>query len=193
MAKRSRPRASGLSRALGMIPGRRSGGKPRASSKALAAVSLSDLRRASPAENVRMGFTPKARRYVKASAKVTKATASISARKAETKRTQARYGFKSPEAATKARKAGALSYESQAQAGRVRKAAGTRAAVKELGRKAANGDKVKIRLRNSRKNRFTTISFNNATAEKYKKTRRAENGRQGHSEPFRMARFSEDG
>ena len=72
-----------------------------------------------------MGFSPKARRYVKAGAKITKATASISARKAETKRTQTRYGYKSPEAATKARKAGALHYESAVQGRRVEKARDT--------------------------------------------------------------------
>src|SRR5579863_10458729 len=134
MAKRSRPPA-GLSHALGMK------GKPRASSKALAAVSLSNLRRASPAENVKMGFSPKARRYVKAGAKITKATASISARKAETKRTKARYGFASPEAATKARKAGALGYESRTQGERVAKAAGTRLA-KRIGRATRDGDRI---------------------------------------------------
>ena len=57
-----------------------------------------------------MGFTPKARRYVKAGAKVTKATASVSARQAETKRVRAVYGMASPEIATKARERGALSY-----------------------------------------------------------------------------------
>jgi hypothetical protein len=96
------------------------------SSKALASVSHTALRRASPSENIRMGFTPKARRYVKADAKVTKATASISARQAETKRTRERYGFHSPEAATKARSRGELSYESQTQARRVAKARKTR-------------------------------------------------------------------
>ena len=69
-----------------------------------------------------MGFSPKARRYVKAGAKVTKATASISARAAETKRTRERYGYATPEAAKIARREGALSYESQTQARRVEKA-----------------------------------------------------------------------
>ena len=96
--------------------------KPRQSSKALAGVSLSSLRRASPAENVTMGYSPKARRYVKAGAKVTKATASLSARQHETKRTKTRYGYSSPEAATKARQSGALHYESRAQGERVAKA-----------------------------------------------------------------------
>jgi hypothetical protein len=43
--------------------------KTRTRSKALANVSHSALRRASPAENVRLGFSPKARRYVKAARK----------------------------------------------------------------------------------------------------------------------------
>ena len=120
MAKRSKAsrRSPGLNRALGLSSKPKT--KPR--SKALASVSHSALRRASPNENVRMGFSPTARRYVKAGVKVTKATASISARAAETKRTRERYGFHTPEAATKARGRGELSYESQTQARRVEKA-----------------------------------------------------------------------
>jgi hypothetical protein len=118
MAKRSRP--AGLERALGMTH------KPRQSSKRLAALPLSDFRRATPAENVKMGFGPKARRYVKAGAKVTKSTASVSARQAEKRRTSERYGLETPEAATRARREGALGYESQTQSGRVAKAADTR-------------------------------------------------------------------
>jgi hypothetical protein len=70
-----------------------------------------------------MGFGPKARRYVKASAKVTKSTASVSARQAETKRVSERYGFATLERATLARREGGLHYESQDQAERVAKAA----------------------------------------------------------------------
>jgi len=96
------------------------------SSRSLSSASHRELRRTSPTENVRMGFSPKARRYMKAGAKVTKATASISARAAETKRTRERYGFHTLEAATKARSRGELSYESQVQARRVAKARKTR-------------------------------------------------------------------
>jgi hypothetical protein len=96
------------------------------SSKSLGSASHSTLRRASPSENIRMGFTPTARRYVKVGVKVTKATASVSHREAQTKRTQERHGFHTPEAATKARREGALSYESQTQARRVDKADRTR-------------------------------------------------------------------
>jgi hypothetical protein len=110
----------GLSRALGLT----NGGRP--SSRRLASLSHEALRRATPAENVHMGFPPKARRYVKAGAKVTKSTASISARQAETKRVSKRYGFETLEAATQARWEGALGYESQDQAERVAKAADTR-------------------------------------------------------------------
>jgi len=82
----------------------------------------SDFRRATPAENILMGRSAKARRYVLKGAKVTKRTPSISARQAETKRTRERYGFKTPEAATRARREGGLGYESRAQADRVAKA-----------------------------------------------------------------------
>jgi hypothetical protein len=84
------------------------------SSKRLASVSHDALRRASPAENVKMGFGPKARRYVKAGVvKVRKSTASVSARQAETKRVRAVYGLHSPEVATKAREHGGLTYQSE--------------------------------------------------------------------------------
>jgi hypothetical protein len=120
MSKRPH-RLAGSSKALGRT------NKPRPSSKRLASVSHETLRRAAPAENVRMGFSPKARRYVKADVrKITKATASISARQAETKRVSKRYGFETLEAATQARREGALGYESQDQAERVARAADTR-------------------------------------------------------------------
>lgn len=120
--KRSPKRPSGLVRALGLSA------KPKSKtrSKALASVSHAALRRASPAENIRMGFSPRARRYVKRDVQVTKATASISARQAETKRTRERYGFKTLEAATRARREGGLGYESRAQGERVAKADQTR-------------------------------------------------------------------
>jgi hypothetical protein len=70
MAKRPR-RPPGLSRALVLRD------KPRRSSKRLASVSHEALRRATPVENARMGYSPKARRYVKRGVKVTKATASV--------------------------------------------------------------------------------------------------------------------
>jgi hypothetical protein len=99
------------------------------SSKSLlrASVSYSALRRATPAENEKLGFGRLARHYVRADVtKVTKRTASITAKAAETKRTKERYGLATPELATRARREGALSYESQDQARRVAKAKKTR-------------------------------------------------------------------
>jgi hypothetical protein len=88
-----------------------------------------------------MGFSPKARRYVSADVhKVTKRTASISARAADTKRTQERYGFPTRELATEARRAGALQYTSADQRERVAKAARTRVVTrvkKAVGRREA--------------------------------------------------------
>jgi hypothetical protein len=119
MTKQPR-RLQSLTGAVGLASARRP------SSRRLGSVSHEALRRATPAENVRMGFGPKARRYVKASAKVTKSTASVSARQAETKRVSERYGFATLERATLARREGGLHYESQDQAERVAKAADTR-------------------------------------------------------------------
>jgi hypothetical protein len=150
MAKRPRP--------SWLPPKRRAG----SSSKRLASVSHEALRRASPAENVKMGFTPKARRYVKANTrKITKATASVSARQAETKRVRKVYGMSSPEQATEMRRHGALSYSSQDQARRVEKAADRRLMKKA---RASVGDKLtaprpgrearKFRLTNERLKNF---------------------------------------
>jgi hypothetical protein len=81
-------------------------------SRDLSSVSYTALRRATPAENVRLGFTPKARHYVKASVKrVTKNTPSLSARAYETKRSKALYGV-TPERATKERASNPLLYKS---------------------------------------------------------------------------------
>jgi hypothetical protein len=105
MAKRPR-RPSGLSRALGLDKPKR-----RASSKRLLA-SNAPLRRATPAENVKMGFEPTARRYVKADARVTTQTASISAGAAENKRSLKLYGVSRHEA-TRRRDEGTLHYSSR--------------------------------------------------------------------------------
>jgi hypothetical protein len=120
------------------------------SSKSLGFASHTALRRASPSENIRMGFTPTARRYVKAGVKVTKATASISHRQANTKLTRERHGYATPEAATKARSLEGgrlLPYTSQDQARRVAKAKKTRKL------KARIGDKTR---RIAAKNGFPT-------------------------------------
>lgn len=97
-------------------------------SKLLASASYGAFRRASPVENVRMGYSSKARRYVLAASggKVTQRTPSISARAHETLRTRQVHGLASPEQATQARREGGLSYSSQDQASRVEKAADRR-------------------------------------------------------------------
>jgi hypothetical protein len=151
MAKRphSSRRPGGLARILGLT------NKPRPSSKRLAPLSHNALRRASPAENVKLGFSPKARRYVKADVKkITKATASVSARHAETKRTQAVHGVSLSEA-TKLRREGQLSYSSQDQAKRVAKAEDRRlmryaheSVGKHLWSIKPNGHRYKIRITN---------------------------------------------
>jgi len=107
------------------------GGKRRPS-RGLSFLPHSALRRASPAENVRMGHSPTARHYVKKGVKVFKATPSLTHRQYETKQTKARYGFTTPEAATKAREARTLAYESQDQARRVAKAKKTRKLRKRI-------------------------------------------------------------
>jgi len=104
------------------------------------------IRRATPAENVRMGYGPKARRYVLTGVTVKKNTPSISARQAEKKRT----GFTS-EQATKARQAGALQYnsaQSEQTAAKIRRTAerkrsGTnRTFLQSDGRSIDRSDKV---------------------------------------------------
>ena len=87
----------------------------------------SDFRRATPAENVKLGASRKARRYVPNSVKrVTKRTPSMTARAHETLRTRQVHGLASPEQATQARREGGLSYASQDQAQRVAKASDRR-------------------------------------------------------------------
>jgi hypothetical protein len=94
----------------------------RRSAPKLVATSHETLRRASPTENVRMGYSPKARRYVKKGVrKITKTTASVSARQAETKRLKKLYGLASPEIATEARRHGAIRYETTQAAETARK------------------------------------------------------------------------
>jgi len=170
MAKRSRP--AGLSRALGLDKPR-----GRGSSKSLlkASVSHEMLRRATPKENEAMGYSRTARRYVKAGAKVTKRTASVSARQAETKRTRQRNGFATPEAATRARREGALHYESRAQGERVAKGRLTRQTKRVLSDIEKAGDRhEKIAydpLGKRREKKARMIRVNPGDAERYKEMR----------------------
>ena len=87
----------------------------------------SDYRRATPAENIKLGFSRTARHYIpKSVERVTKRTQSLTARAHETLRTRQVHGLASPEQATQARREGGLSYSSQDQAERVAKAADRR-------------------------------------------------------------------
>jgi hypothetical protein len=128
--------------------GTRPWGRPMVKSarELLASASHEALRRASPAECVRMGYSPLARRYVLETTKATSRTPSISARAAETLRTRERYGLQSPEIATEARKQGALEYQSAEQRERVAKAAGTRLDKREMSvieKLRAEGERIK--------------------------------------------------
>jgi hypothetical protein len=104
----------------------------------LETASFSDFKRLSPEQNVKLGLSPKARRYVlKDAQRITKSTPAISARQFETKRARELFGV-TPEKATQARRHGAISYVSVDQRERVAKAAITReennviAAIKKL-------------------------------------------------------------
>jgi hypothetical protein len=66
----------------------------------LASASFSDFTRLTPEQNVKLGFSRKARRYVSATTKrLSKATPTISARQFETKRARELYNL-TPEKAT---------------------------------------------------------------------------------------------
>jgi|SRR5580692_8682864 hypothetical protein len=111
----------------------------------LETASFSDFKRLSPEQNVKLGLSPKARRYVlKDAQRITKSTPAISARQFETKRARELFGV-TPEKATQARRHGAISYVSADQRERVAKAAITReennvvAAIKKL---RASGETV---------------------------------------------------
>jgi len=91
----------------------------------LESASFADFVRLTPEQNVKLGFSRKARRYGLKEERETKATLTISARQFETKRTQERFGL-TPEQATEARRQGAISYVSADQRERVAKAAMTR-------------------------------------------------------------------
>ena len=110
----------------------------------LESASFADFVRLTPEQNVKLGFSRKARRYALKNARVTKATPTISARQHETKRTRERFGL-TPEQATEARRRGAISYVSGDQRERVAKAAITREGnrvVAEIKRMQAAGGHV---------------------------------------------------
>lgn len=93
--------------------------------KFLASAPHSEFVRLTPEQNVKAGFSPKARRYAVKGVRITKSTPTISARQHETKRAAELFGL-SPEQATEARRQGAIDYSSAAQRERVAKAKRTR-------------------------------------------------------------------
>jgi hypothetical protein len=107
------------------------------SARLLSSASFADFVRLTPAQNAKLGLTPKARHYALKGARIYKATPTISARQFEIKRASELFGV-TPEKATHARRHGAISYVSADQRERVAKAAITReennviAAIKKL-------------------------------------------------------------
>jgi hypothetical protein len=108
-------------------------------------ASFADFVRLTPEQNVKLGFSPKARHYVhKSTKRLMKATPTISARQFETKRSQELFGL-TPEKATEARAVGAIPYSSADQRERVAKAAITREETKviaEIKKLRASGEHV---------------------------------------------------
>ena len=98
--------------------------------KLLQSASYAQFVRLTPEQNVKLGFTPKARHYVlKGTKRLTKATPTISAREYEKKKAKELHGL-TPEQATEARKHGAVDYVTAEQRERVSKAATTREETK---------------------------------------------------------------
>jgi hypothetical protein len=97
----------------------RSGRTPSRKARLLATASYSNFVRLTPKQNVKLGFSPKARHYaLRGTKRVTKATPTISARQFETKRASELFGL-TPEKATEARRHGVVSYVSADQRERV--------------------------------------------------------------------------
>ena len=95
----------------------------------LETVSASALRRLSPAENVRAGYSAKAERYILKDAKVRKGMATVSKREFLKRQTAEREGLARPmslERAAKARRRGEFGYSSEASAEQALKQRATR-------------------------------------------------------------------
>jgi hypothetical protein len=110
----------------------------------LESASFANFVRLTPEQNVRLGYSPKARHYALKGSRITKATPSISARRFETKRARELYNL-TPEQATEARRQGAISYTSADQRERVAKAGITREETKviaEIKKLRASGEHV---------------------------------------------------
>jgi len=112
--------------------------KPTRAQRRLDKLSFRQMQRATPAQNVTMGLSPKARHYVPAGVRVTKNTVSMTARQYETKKGKETHGL-TPEQSTEARKQGGISYVSADQRERVAKAAQTR----EVNRRLRKIDKTR--------------------------------------------------
>ena len=139
----------------------------------LESASFADFARLTPEQNVKLGFSPKARRYVLGDERVTKATPTISARQYETKKTRERFGL-TPEQTTEARRRGAIPYVSAGQRERVAKAAITREenrVVVEIKRMRAAGRHVPSNSPDKRRHgRFHPVTPD--TERRYREIRR---------------------
>jgi hypothetical protein len=133
--------------------------------------STSSYRRLAPAENVKAGFSAKARRYVKKDvSRIGKRTATISHRQHETLRTKERYHIATPEFATEARKRGALKYSSAVQRESVAKAAFTREGKKyRIALEARDGQYIEA---NNPRRRRERVHITAAAIERYLENRR---------------------
>ncbi len=133
--------------------------------KKLAQASRSEFRRLSPEENVKLGFSPKARHYVLGTTKrLTKSTPTITARQFETKRASELFHL-SPEQATEARRQGAIDYATADQRERVAKAARTR-----IKKRIVKGAETRTRLPTNSPNprkHGRTIMLRPGDAERY--------------------------
>jgi hypothetical protein len=110
----------------------------------LSSASYLHFVRLKPNQNVKLGFSPKARHYALKGTRITKSTPTISAYGFETKRASELFGL-TPWRATEARRHGAISYTSANQRERVAKAAITREetrVISEIKRLRASGEQV---------------------------------------------------
>jgi hypothetical protein len=175
-----------LARILGLTS------KPRPSSKRLASTSHNALRRASPAENVKLGFSPKARRYIKADVKkITKATASVSARQAETKRVRKVYGLASPEVATRERQANNIPYSSTRAAETASKSKEA-AYLRRLRKAGQTRQRIIGEYNRNGKHSFKASPEKTSRAEDLRKRKLDGEFIEDQGEWFQMIRFAED-
>jgi hypothetical protein len=165
--------------------------KSRPSSKRLASVSHEALRRASPTENIKMGFTPTARRYVKANVqKVTKSTASVSAGMYEKKRVRKVYGVRTREQATREREANSLPYSSPRAAATARKSKDA-AYLKRLHKAGEDHRRIVGESRRGRPHKFMATPERVSRTEKLRQHKLDGEFIEDQGEWFMMIRFAE--